>query len=274
MHIPPGGGPGPHRHDFEESFIVLAGEIAATFRGEQSVVRARETVNIPANAPHSFTNASARPVRLLCICAPSGQEAFFEEIGVPVATRTPPPRARQGQTGGLPGASRGAGPEIPDRAAETVANQESRAWPQAMKAGGINNAGSDPEGPGWGKHARRKGPIMTAANDQNQRIIDAFHANAGKVGGPFAGTPLLLLTTTGAKSGKQTVSPMAYSSTPPPLVLQRHFDVRTGLLPANGSLVVRERTRLGTEEQDKCRCSTRNCMRRGGTGHVGSDGPR
>jgi len=41
------------------------------------------------------------------------------------------------------------------------------------------------------------------------------------------------------------------------LVLQRHFDVRTGLLPANGSLVGRERTRLGTEEQDKCRCSTR-----------------
>jgi len=43
----------------------------------------------------------------------------------------------------------------------------------------------------------------------------------------------------------------------PLLVLQRHFDVRTGLLPANGSLVGRERTRLGTEEQDKCRCSTR-----------------
>jgi len=42
------------------------------------------------------------------------------------------------------------------------------------------------------------------------------------------------------------------------LVLQRHFDVRTGLLPANGSLVGRERTRLGTEEQDKCRCSIRD----------------
>ncbi len=50
---------------------------------------------------------------------------------------------------------------------------------------------------------------MTAANDQNQRIIDEFRANAGKVGGPFAGTPLLLRTTTGAKSGKQTISPMA-----------------------------------------------------------------
>ena len=50
---------------------------------------------------------------------------------------------------------------------------------------------------------------MTAANEQNQRIIDEFRANAGKVGGYFAGTPLLLLTTTGAKSGKRTVSPVA-----------------------------------------------------------------
>lgn len=91
MHIPPGGGPAPHRHDFEESFTLLEGEIEATFRGEKSVVRAGETVNIPANAPHSFTNASAQPVRLLCICSPSGQEEFFKEVGVPVATRTTPP---------------------------------------------------------------------------------------------------------------------------------------------------------------------------------------
>lgn len=49
---------------------------------------------------------------------------------------------------------------------------------------------------------------MTAANDQNQRIIDEFRATGGKVSGHFAGTPMLLLTTTGAKSGKQTVSPI------------------------------------------------------------------
>ena len=48
MHIPPGGGPPPHRHDFEESFIVREGEIEATFRGAKSVVRAGETLHIPA----------------------------------------------------------------------------------------------------------------------------------------------------------------------------------------------------------------------------------
>lgn len=91
MHIPPGGGPGPHRHDFEETFIVLDGEVEATFRGQKSTVRAGETINIPANAPHQFHNASSSPARLICICSPSGQEKFFLEIGIPVATRTTPP---------------------------------------------------------------------------------------------------------------------------------------------------------------------------------------
>ena len=91
MLVPPGGGPVPHRHDFEESFTVLEGEIEATFRGKKSVVRSGETLNIPANAPHYFTNASKQTARLLCICAPAGQEEFFAQVGVAVATRTTPP---------------------------------------------------------------------------------------------------------------------------------------------------------------------------------------
>ena len=93
MHIPPGGGPPPHRHDFEESFILLEGEIEAMFRGLKSVVRAGETVHIPANAPHQFQNTSDQPARLLCICSPAGQEEFFAQVGVPVATRTTAPPA-------------------------------------------------------------------------------------------------------------------------------------------------------------------------------------
>lgn len=93
MHIPPGGGPPPHRHDFEEMFSILEGEIEATVRGKSTVIRAGETINIPANAPHRFQNKSRQPARLLCLCAPAGQEEFFREVGVPVATRTtaPPP---------------------------------------------------------------------------------------------------------------------------------------------------------------------------------------
>ncbi len=91
MHIPPGGGPPPHRHDFEETFIVLEGEIDVTFRGNKSVGRAGDTLNIPSNAPHQFHNASSNAARLLCICSPAGQEKFFLEVGIPVATRTTPP---------------------------------------------------------------------------------------------------------------------------------------------------------------------------------------
>ena len=44
--------------------------------------------------------------------------------------------------------------------------------------------------------------------EQNQRIIDEFRVNEGRVGGPFAGATLLLLTTSGAKSGRDVVSPV------------------------------------------------------------------
>ena len=91
MYVPPGGGPPPHRHDFEESFTVLEGEIEATFRGEKLSLRAGQVIQIPANAPHQFRNNSAQPARLLCICSPAGQEGMFREIGVEVPTRTTVP---------------------------------------------------------------------------------------------------------------------------------------------------------------------------------------
>jgi mannose-6-phosphate isomerase-like protein (cupin superfamily) len=88
MFVPPGSGPPPHRHDFEEMFILLEGELEFIFRGEKSPLRAGETVNIPANAPHQFRNLSGRPARLLCPCSPAGQEEFFTVVGIPLATRT------------------------------------------------------------------------------------------------------------------------------------------------------------------------------------------
>jgi quercetin dioxygenase-like cupin family protein len=93
MHVPPGGGPPPHRHDFEEMFTVLEGEVELSFRDQQLVAKAGETVNVPANAPHGFRNASSEAVRLLCLCTPPGQEKFFAEVGEAVASRTEPPPA-------------------------------------------------------------------------------------------------------------------------------------------------------------------------------------
>jgi quercetin dioxygenase-like cupin family protein len=96
MLVPPGGGPPPHRHDFEEMFTILDGEIELTFRGEKHRAGAGSTVNIPANAPHSFRNISDKPARLLCMRTPAGQELFFIAVGDPVDSRTaPPPRLSQ-----------------------------------------------------------------------------------------------------------------------------------------------------------------------------------
>jgi quercetin dioxygenase-like cupin family protein len=91
MLVPPGGGPGLHRHDFEEMFSVLEGEIELTFRGEKVLAKAGATVNIPANAPHFFKNTAARSARLLCVCTPAGQEEFFMALGTCVESRTSPP---------------------------------------------------------------------------------------------------------------------------------------------------------------------------------------
>ena len=87
----PQGGPPPHRHDFEEMFYVLEGELDFTFRGQVHRVGAGHTVNIPANAPHVFRVASATPARLLCLCLPAGQEEFFTLAGASLPTRTTPP---------------------------------------------------------------------------------------------------------------------------------------------------------------------------------------
>lgn len=48
------------------------------------------------------------------------------------------------------------------------------------------------------------------ANDFNQQVIEEFRANEGRVGGMFEGAPLVLLTTTGARSGNPVTSPMMY----------------------------------------------------------------
>ena len=54
---------------------------------------------------------------------------------------------------------------------------------------------------------------MTAGartRDANRRVIEEFRANVGIVGGPYEGMPLLLLTTTGARSGRRHTTPLAY----------------------------------------------------------------
>ena len=53
---------------------------------------------------------------------------------------------------------------------------------------------------------------MTDWNDFNRGIIDEFRANGGKVGGQFAGAPMILVTHRGAKSGKEYTTPLVYTT--------------------------------------------------------------
>jgi deazaflavin-dependent oxidoreductase (nitroreductase family) len=52
---------------------------------------------------------------------------------------------------------------------------------------------------------------MSSPQDFNARIIEEFHANEGRVGGPFEGATLLLLHHVGARSGKDRINPLVYN---------------------------------------------------------------
>lgn len=49
-------------------------------------------------------------------------------------------------------------------------------------------------------------------NDFNAQVIKEFRENGGKVGGMFEGAPMMLLTTTGAKSGQPRIAPLVYTT--------------------------------------------------------------
>ena len=54
--------------------------------------------------------------------------------------------------------------------------------------------------------------VAEAMSDWNTKIIEEFRANGGRVGGGFAGAPMLLLHTTGARSGAERVNPLVYQA--------------------------------------------------------------
>ena len=56
---------------------------------------------------------------------------------------------------------------------------------------------------------------MAELHDFNQRVIREFRANHGKVGGQLANMPVLLLTMTGARSGRTLTTPLVYTTDSP-----------------------------------------------------------
>jgi deazaflavin-dependent oxidoreductase (nitroreductase family) len=54
--------------------------------------------------------------------------------------------------------------------------------------------------------------MADAMAEFNQKVIEEFRSSGGKVGGPFAGAPMIIVTHTGAKSGKTHTTPLVYST--------------------------------------------------------------
>jgi quercetin dioxygenase-like cupin family protein len=91
-------GPPLHRHDFDETFYVLAGELTFELAGERIVATAGEVVFAPRNVDHTLANPSDDEARYLLVCTPAGFERYFarmeaeqEGVEVPEWARGPVP---------------------------------------------------------------------------------------------------------------------------------------------------------------------------------------
>ena len=82
---PPGGGAPPHRHDFEEGFYLLSGELTFTAGNQTHRLKAGDFINIGARVAHSIRNESGKPAEFLIVCAPAGFDQFQIEGGFPMS---------------------------------------------------------------------------------------------------------------------------------------------------------------------------------------------
>ncbi len=80
-HVP---GPPPHYHrDYNEVFLVTEGEMEFVVDGEVRTVRAGESVDLPPDTFHTFSNKSDQPCTWINIHSPKGFYDFFKDMGIP-----------------------------------------------------------------------------------------------------------------------------------------------------------------------------------------------
>ncbi len=76
-------GPPPHTHStYDEVFMVIEGEMEFVVDGKPITVGAGESVDIPTQTVHTFSNKSSQPCKWINIHSPKGFRDFFEEMGV------------------------------------------------------------------------------------------------------------------------------------------------------------------------------------------------
>jgi mannose-6-phosphate isomerase-like protein (cupin superfamily) len=74
--------PGPHlhRHDFDEAFYVLEGELVFQVEDQLITKRAGELAFAPRGVAHTFANHSDAPARYVLVCTPAGFERYFARM--------------------------------------------------------------------------------------------------------------------------------------------------------------------------------------------------
>ena len=88
-----GGRPPLHRHDFDETFYLLEGELTFQLGDDVFTCRAGELAFAPRGVPHTYANLSGAPARVLLVITPAGFERYFDRIAARITGTEPPPEA-------------------------------------------------------------------------------------------------------------------------------------------------------------------------------------
>jgi quercetin dioxygenase-like cupin family protein len=88
-----GGRPPLHRHNFDETFYLLEGELTFQLDDEVFTRRAGELAFAPRGVAHTYANLSGAPARALLMITPAGFERYFDQIAARITGREPPPEA-------------------------------------------------------------------------------------------------------------------------------------------------------------------------------------
>jgi quercetin dioxygenase-like cupin family protein len=82
--VPIGMGPPSHRHDWDEAYYILEGEVDFEIDGQTVKSRPGDFNYLPRNTIHAFKGASLEPARVLIFAAPAHASEFFEEVNTEV----------------------------------------------------------------------------------------------------------------------------------------------------------------------------------------------
>jgi quercetin dioxygenase-like cupin family protein len=78
--VPFGLGPPPHKHDWDEAYYVLGGEVDFEIDGQLVRSKTGDFNYLPRNTVHGFKGASSSPARVLIFAAPAHASEFFEDV--------------------------------------------------------------------------------------------------------------------------------------------------------------------------------------------------